>query len=281
MVVLPVRVVDGNGRPLERDLPREAFQVYEDGVLQTIRVFKREDAPASIALVTDHSGSMSFNLASITESLIRFVRESKPDDEVSVINFSQAADVDASFTSDQTVLSRALQRGVIRGDTALWDAIAYSIRYVSTAARHDRKIMIVISDGDDAARSTALDDVTGALRSKNVTVFTFGIGSPSRRTRAGLRKLAQITGGRAYFPKELAELNAALDSLSRDLRRQYTIAYTPPESGRAAACHQISVKLKAARSATAHTRTSYCDAPDHTSVKASGRGDLPSMSVKP
>lgn len=169
LVVLPLRVLDAKRRPVEPPLPQSALNVFEDGVEQTISVFRHEDAPASVTLLIDHSGSMSYKLQDVTEGALTFVAAAHPQTETSVISFSQHTSVDAVFTSDISVVTRALGRGTMRGNTALWDAIQTGIRHMNASARYQRRIVILLSDGEDAASSVQPADLVRSAQSSEVT----------------------------------------------------------------------------------------------------------------
>lgn len=258
LVLLPVRVLDRFGHPLEADLPQGAFEVYEDGIRQSIRVFEREDAAVSMGLVVDHSGSMSYKLEAVRAAAVALVRNSNPSDEVFVVSFGRQPYLDADFTQDEQVLGEALRRGVIRGNTALWDALGFSLRHMKKSAHRDLRVLIVISDGQDVESSTTASDVIQEAQESEVTVYSIGLGSESRRDRGALRMLADSTGGEAFFPKALSDLDGLARRLAHDIRRQYLIGYSPANSGGEPFCRKIAVTLEAKWKATVRTRTGYC-----------------------
>jgi VWFA-related protein len=261
-VVLPVRVLDNSGRPLEADLPQSAFTVFEDGVTQSIRSFQHDDVPVSIGLVIDRSGSMSYKLDTVATSALTLVRNSHSADEIFVVNFSRHPFLDADFTSDQRAVGDALQRGTIRGNTALWDAVQFSLRHMKTSALRERKVLIVFSDGNDIESSVSAESVAQEAQRAEITVYAFAFGTESRQGRNTLNKLTRMTGGETFLPARLDDVDGLVRRLARDIRRQYTITYSPSNSTNDGRCRKIIVKLKGGLKSTVRTRTAYCPAFD-------------------
>jgi len=151
-VVLPTTVMDKNGH-LVTTLPREAFTVLENGVQQEIKQFKREDVPVSMGLIIDNSGSMREKRAKVEAAALALVKASNPEDEVFIVNFNDEAFLDnphgKDFTSDVKEMEDALTRIDSRGGTAMRDAIRMSIDHVKEKAHKDKKVLVVVTDGND------------------------------------------------------------------------------------------------------------------------------------
>lgn len=259
LVVLPVSVLDAKGRPVQPPLPTSAFSVFEDGIEQDIQLSAQEDTSSSITLVIDHSGSMSYKLQAVAEGALTFVRASHPQSETSVISFSQRAYLDAAFTSDIGTLTRALSRGTIRGNTAIWDAVQVGIQHVNESARYRRRILILVSDGEDVASSVKLPDLIRSAQHAEVTIYAFGFGKIAGKSRRALKALAQSTGGKLSISTDPSRFKAMLSQLANDIRQQYTIAYRPIRAGERGQCHSVRITLKPGYHGVVNTRTGYCE----------------------
>ena len=228
-------VVDKSGH-LITDLPESAFTVYEDGVKQPIKVFKREDVPVSIGLVIDNSGSMRDKRAKVAAAALALVKASNKDDESFVVNFNDEAFLDLphnkEFTNDLSELEEALSRIDARGGTAMRDAIRMSIDWVKEKGHRDKKVLVVVTDGNDNSSVISLENLVKAAQQAGVLIYSVGLLSEEERREAqkakrALLDLAEATGGEAFFPKELSEVDRIAGQVARDIRSQYTIAYTP------------------------------------------------------
>src|SRR5437660_208696 len=235
LVVCHTTVVDKTGH-LVTTLPKEAFTVLEDGKPQEIKVFRREDIPVSLGLVIDNSGSMREKRAKVEAANLALVRDSNPDDEAFVVNFNDEAFLDLphnkDFTSDIKELEEALTRVDSRGGTAMRDAIRMSIDHLKEKAHKDKKALVVVTDGNDNSSAISLENLVKAAQQSDVLVYGIGLlGEEERReaqrAQRALKSLAEATGGEAFFPKELSEVDKIAHQVARDIRNQYTIAYSP------------------------------------------------------
>jgi VWFA-related protein len=270
LVVLHTTVVDKSGR-LVTNLSQEAFTVYENGVLQQIRRFQREDVPVSLGLVVDNSGSMREKRAKVEAAALALVKESNPDDEVFIVNFNDEAFMDLprskDFTSDIEEMEEALTRIDSRGGTAMRDAIRMSIDWLKEKAHKDKKVLVVITDGNDNASAVSLEDLVKAAQQSGVLLYSVGLLSEEERreatrARRALEALAAATGGETYFPRELSEVDRIAHQVARDIRNQYTIQYTPLNTAMDGGYRQIKVAVNAAGHPTARTRSGYYATPD-------------------
>src|SRR5262249_19733939 len=169
-VQLPISVLDKEGRPVD-GLKQEHFQIFEDKIQQTIKTFRHEDIPLSLALVIDNSGSMRNKRERVNSAALAFVRESNPDDETSIINFDDSAYLEQDFTGSIGDLIDALENIDARGETALYDALYLASDKVMKDGRRDKKVVLVISDGEDNASRYGINKVIEALRQSKVTVY--------------------------------------------------------------------------------------------------------------
>jgi len=230
LVLLQATVIDGHGVPVT-NLDRDAFTVFENRKRQPIEVFRREDVPVSIGLLIDNSGSMRTLRAKVEAAALAFARASNPMDELCVVNFADKVDLDIPFTSDLTVLERRIARVDSIGGTALWDAINTAQSYVGDHATRPRTVLLVITDGNDNASVARLRQVVRQAQRREIVVDAVGLFgsnvSTAARGRHELERLTQETGGSAFFPDDVDQINAVMLELARQIRNQYVIAYSP------------------------------------------------------
>lgn len=228
-VVLHATVVDEYGR-LVTSLDRSAFSVYQNGQPEAITSYRREDVPVAIGIVIDNSGSMRDKRGKVNQAVLNLVRASNPQDEVFVVNFSQTPYLDQDFTSDVNLLQSALHQISSRGSTALYDAVVASSGHLRNNPRLDKKVLLLITDGQDNMSRETLQDALRKLQSnKGATLYAIGLTEQgiTRSGREALQSLAASTGGAAYFPQSLDEVDAITRSIAHDIRNQYTLAYNP------------------------------------------------------
>jgi Ca-activated chloride channel homolog len=228
-VVLHATVVDEQ-RNIVPGLDRSAFTVYENGVPQTITSFRREDAPVALGIVIDNSASMRDKRDKINQAVLNLIRASNPQDEVFVVNFSDNPYLDQDFTSDEKLLQVALHRTSLKGTTALYDAVVASSAHLNKDAHLDKKVLLVITDGQDNMSQETLQDAARRLQQANgPTLYAVGLlGSGMQaRGRDALKRLADGSGGVAYFPETLDEVDNLTRTIAHDIRTQYMIAYRP------------------------------------------------------
>src|SRR6059036_2665882 len=236
-VQLPISVLDREGRPVN-GLTKENFQIFEDKVLQTIKTFKHEDIPLSLGLIIDNSGSMRSKRERVNSAALSFVRESNPDDETFIVNFDDAAYLEQDFTGSIGDLIDALDNIDTRGETALYDAVYLSVDHVKEG-RKDKRVLLLISDGEDNVSKYGLNKVIDALSESKVTLYAIGLleendqrgglfkKPPSKKAKEILQKFAEMTGGQAYFPKSLDEVEELVKDIAHEIRNHYTLSYTP------------------------------------------------------
>lgn len=246
-VVLHATVVDSSGR-LESHLDRTAFSIFEDGQPQTITSFQREDVPVAIGIVIDNSSSMRDKREQVNRAVLNLIRASNPRDEVFVVNFSQNSYLDQDFTSNVSLLEQALNRTTMRGSTALYDAIVASAAHLKSNARLEKRLLLVITDGQDNMSQKTLQEAMRYLGQKDgPAVYAIGLMGLQHENQGheALQKLSDATGGCAFFPQSLGEVNDIASTLAHDIRRQYTIAYKPQNEKKDASYHPISVDARA------------------------------------
>jgi len=229
-VLLTCAVVDEKGQPMQ-DLSRVDFQVWEDGVKQVTSSFLHQDLPVSLGILVDNSGSMRDKRAAVNTAALNLLKASNSQDSAFIVNFSDQAILDQVFTSDIALLNRGLSHFDSRGTTALYDAVAASADELVNHAKLPKQVLLVITDGADNA--SRLDLVQAIRRVQNLggpVVYTIGLlfgidKEESDRAREALEKLSQETGGIAYFPHSLQDVDTIATEVARDIRSQYTIGY--------------------------------------------------------
>lgn len=264
-VVLNCSVLDGN--KLVQDLKRENFEVFEDGVKQTLISFQHTDLPVSIALVVDNSGSMSRKRPSVNKSALDLVQASNPDDEAFVVNFSDEAFIDQEFTSNVNKLRDGLARLESRGGTALYDAVVASADKLVADAKHPKQVLILITDGEDNASSLNLEQTIRRVQQlSGPVIYSIGLlfgdemsHAEVRHARRALEMLSTETGGIAYFPKSVDQVDQIAAEVARDVRNQYTLGYhsTKPTSEPGFRRVQVNAEEKGKGKLTVRTRTGY------------------------
>jgi Ca-activated chloride channel homolog len=242
--------VQNRKRILVSGLGKENFQVYEDGVLQQIESFSHEDIPVTVGLVIDNSGTMRPKRAEVIAAALAFARSSNPEDQIFVTNFNEnvsfALPGDTPFTNKIPQLEVALSKIATTGMTALYDAVAAALEHLKKGNK-DKRVLIVISDGDDNASKRNLAQIMAMARQSDAIIYTIGIfdeGNPDRNPDA-LEKLAKVTGGVAFFPGLVKDIVPICKGIAHDFRNQYTITYTPRNIKQDGTYRVIQVKAEA------------------------------------
>jgi len=258
------------------DLPKEAFTVYENGVQQPIQRFKREDVAVSMGLIIDNSGSMRDKRAKVEAAALGLVKASNPDDEVFVVNFNDEAFLDLphgrDFTNNIQEMEEALTRIDSRGGTAMRDAIRMSIDHVKEKGHKDKKVLVVVTDGNDNSSVISLEKLVKDSQQSEVLIYSVGLLSEeerreARRAERALNDLAVATGGEAFFPKNVSEVDQIAKQVARDIRSQYTIQYTPSNEAMDGTYRQIKIAVNAPGKPTVRTRSGYYATPDQGQPK--------------
>ena len=270
LVVCHTTVVDKYGH-LVLDLPEAAFSVAENGVQQAIKRFKREDVPVSLGLIIDNSGSMRDKRAKVAAAALGLVKASNKDDEVFVVNFNDDAYLDLphgkDFTNDITEMEEALSHLDSRGGTAMRDAIRMSIDHVKQKGHRDKKVLVVVTDGNDNMSEVTLEKLVQEAQQQEVLIYTIGLLAEEERREAGRAKRAldtitRATGGQAHYPNLVDEVGKLALQVAHDIRNQYIIAYTPANQKLDGGFRQIRVTVSGSNRPTVRTRTGYYATPD-------------------
>jgi VWFA-related protein len=238
-VLLNCTVLDEKGR-LVMDLNKGDFRLWEDGVAQTIESFQHQDLPVSLGILVDNSGSMRDKRAAVRTAALDLVKASNPEDAAFIVNFSDKAYLDQNLTSNLAALERGLSRFDSRSTTALYDAVVASANELASHAKQPKQVVLIITDGaDNASRETLEQAIRRVQNLGGPVVYSIGLlfgddEEESQMARRALETLSAETGGVAYFPASLQDVDEIAKEVARDIRNQYTIGYhstKPPGLG--------------------------------------------------
>jgi Ca-activated chloride channel homolog len=234
LVVLHTTVVDKDDHVIT-DLTQDDFKVFEDDVPQQIVRFVREDVPVSLGMLVDNSGSMRDKRQTVNVAALDFVKASNPDDEVFIVNFNDEPFLDSPFTKSQEQLQDALQRIDSRSGTALYDATSSSLDYLQEEGKHDKKVLLIISDGEDNASRGTLEKLVRRLQETDTIIYAVGLLSEedprsAKRAQQAIRHITRATGGAAYFPESTDDVHELTQQIAHAIRNQYIIMYKPDEN---------------------------------------------------
>src|SRR5579884_84810 len=266
LVVLHASVVDKKGK-LITNLDRDAFKVFENQQPQQIKIFRREDVPVSLGIIIDDSGSMMTKRTRVEAAALAMVRASNPQDEVFIVNFNDDAFLDVPFTNDIHKMEQGLARIDSRGGTAMRDAINMSLDYERSEAKKDKKVLMVITDGNDNASNISLEKLVQRANQSDTLVYAIGLFTEEEKheatkARRALNELTNATGGLAYYPKDVNEVQQWAVEIAHDIRNQYTIAYTPTIQQLDGSYRQIKVIVDAPGKPVVRTRSGYYATPE-------------------
>jgi VWFA-related protein len=257
-------VVMDRHKALVSGLSKDNFHIYEDNILQQIKHFSHEDAPVTVGLVIDNSGSMGPKRADLIAAALSFAHSSNPLDQIFVLNFNEHVSYGlpkgVPFTDRPDQLQLALSTIQTIGETALYDAIASALDHLKQSTC-DKKVLIVISDGGDNASTHSLAQILDRSRDSSAIIYTIGIfdDQDGDQNPGPLKKLANQTGGEAFFPQSSRDITSICEGIARDIRNQYTLAYIPSISQRVGGYRRVEVKASSPDHGklSVRTRTGY------------------------
>jgi Ca-activated chloride channel family protein len=246
LVNLQIRVIDRSNRPVD-NLTKDSFHVFEDGVPQPVESFTREEVPITYGLAVDTSLSLRSQIQTVIDAAKTIINSNKSGDETFIERFISSDKIEqvAPFTANKDLLLEAIDNLYLEGgQTAVIDGVYIAAESVAEYKKGDdsdrrRRALIVITDGEDRHSYYTEQQLTQRLREEDVQIFVIGfVGelekeagfikkSPQTKAMALLNKFASETGGRAFFPQSLAELPEIANSIIRDMRTQYVVAYNP------------------------------------------------------
>lgn len=260
-VVLNASVIDRNGK-LVTNLPESAFKVFENGVEQVIKEFSREDVPVSMGIIIDNSGSMKEKRAAVAAASLALVKASNPQDEVFIVNFNDDAYLDQPFTNDLRKLQQALDRIDSRGGTAMRDAISMSMDYLKDKGKKDKKVLLVVTDGNDNGSNLSLEALVRKAQQSGVLIYSIGLLNEeeprqAKEAKKALHDLALASGGLEYYPKDATEVDKITPDVAHEIRNQYILVYSPINQAFDGTFRKITVTVRAPGNLTVRTRNGY------------------------
>ncbi len=266
LVVLHASVVDNKGR-LVTTLKQEAFKVFENGKEQKLRTFRQEDVPVSLGLIVDNSGSMRNKRQKVEAAAIAMIKASNPQDEVMVVNYNDEAYEDTPLTSDLKRMEEGLSRIDARGGTAMYDAISMTMDRLIQKGKHEKKVIMLITDGNDNASVTKLEQLIRKVTTNHdIVIHCIGIleeeeKREARKAKRAVEAIATATGGLFYFPKDLSEVEKISLEIAHDIRNQYVLGYSPDIQQLDGSFRQIKVTANGPNRPTVRTRSGYYATP--------------------
>jgi Ca-activated chloride channel family protein len=268
LVSLNVTVSDGSGRYVI-DLDKDDFQVFEDGVKQDVTLFNRTNSPIALALLLDTSASMESKMTTVQEAAIGFARKLRSQDLAEVIDFDSRVVVLQGFTSDVPQLEQAIRKTSAGGSTSLYNAVYIALKDLKKAVATSpdevrRQAVVVLSDGEDTSSLLPFEEVLDLAKRSETAIYSIGLRSPEGGSSAKgfkeaefvMRQFSQETGGRAFFPSQLADLSDVYGRIADELSSQYTVGYTSKNPKRDGAWRRIVVRVNRP-SVAARTKQGY------------------------
>ena len=266
IVSLNVTVVDGASHYVT-DLDQNDFSVFEDGVKQDVTFFSRRQQTIAMSMLLDSSASMEDKLSTLQTAAVNFVKRLKPADLAQVIDFDSSVQIRQGFTSNQGELEAAILQTAAGGSTSLHNAIYISLkelRKIKVQSDEDvrRQALVVFSDGEDTSSLVSFDEVLDLAKRSETAIYTIALRGADTQTRGFrdaefvMRQLAQETGGRAFFPAKIDDLNGVYATIADELASQYTLGYTSRNSKRDGAWRRIVVQVNKP-SVTPRTKKGY------------------------
>jgi Ca-activated chloride channel family protein len=252
LVSLNVTVMDGTR--YVTGLAESDFEVYEDGVKQSLTIFSQVQQPIALAILLDTSNSMEDKIATAQEAATGFVRRMKKNDVIEVIDFNSQVRIPQPFTNDVGALERAIRQTKVNGSTSLYNALYVSLKGLKderakSSEEIRRQAIVVLSDGDDTSSVIEYEDVLELAKRSETAIYAIGL----RQQESGrgkfkeaefvLRQLSQETGGRVFFPTSIAELPKIYEQISEELASQYSMAYSSKNPMRNGAWRRIDVRV--------------------------------------
>ena len=268
-VVVVHATIKDRGGAYVTGLTRDAFAILEDGRPQTPQLFTGEDAPVTVGLLVDSSGSMQPNRERVIAAATAFAQASHPNDELFALTFndtvSAALPPTAPFTSDVAVLQGAVANTIrAHGRTALFDAIAAGLDYVGRG-RHERRVLVIVSDGGDNTSQSTFEEVVTKAQASNAVIYTVALADPADNDANPrlLGRIAQANGGEAFRPRSVDDITDVLQHIARDIRHTYTIGYVSTNPVRDGAFRRIRLVVQSPdhRRLFVRTRSGYLASP--------------------
>ena len=273
LVVLRITVSDQQGRAAMR-LSQDAFKVYEDGVEQRVSFFSDEESPVSWGLVLDRSGSMMEMMSDVYDAALHVIDEGTARDETFIVTFNKTPELVIDFTPDRHRLENSVLGLKAEGETALYDAVNFALDNLKNA-KNRKRVLVVVTDGEDNASRLKFRDLIEHAEEEDAVIYTVGmfgdmgessallakmLGTGTRDGQAELKKLAEVTGGLAHFPKNVDQCKSVMREIAREVSQQYSLGYYPVNKERDGKWRGIKVAVNHNGTSTrlvARTRSGY------------------------
>jgi Ca-activated chloride channel family protein len=297
LVLMYTTVFDKIGRFVS-GIKQEDFTVYEDGVQQTILSFSQEDVPVSMGILLDLSGSMRGKIEQVNKAAQAFIRASNPQDQVFLIGFNEDVELLQDFTSDIDEITDALENTVVMGSTAIYDAVYLGVQKAHTGSK-PKKAIVLITDGVDRESYYTLDAMVSKVQESDVQVFAVGFLDPIKKkglfsgwsktvpekARDALVRIAEETGGKAFFPDNVSDIHDIVSEIASELRNQYSIGYFSSNGARDGSFRRVKIEIAGANAAgnrLRYRRGYFAPKADVTrkAARSSDEGPQPSDSLK-
>lgn len=255
LVLTYATVFDKNGRFVS-GLSKEDFKIYEDGVQQTILSFSQEDVPVSLGILLDLSGSMRGKIEQVNKAALAFIAASNPQDQVFLIGFNEDVELLQDFTSDIDEITDALENTAVMGSTAIYDAVYLGVQKAHTGTKA-KKAIVLITDGVDRESYYSLDELVSKVQETDVQVFAVGFLDPIKKrglfsswsksvpekARDAITRISEETGGKAFFPSEVAEIHNIVSEIAHELRNQYSLGYFSSNGARDGSFRRVKIEI--------------------------------------
>jgi Ca-activated chloride channel homolog len=260
-VVLHASVRDKTGK-LVTNIPQSAFKVFENGAEQQLNLFRREDVPVSMGIIIDNSGSMRDKRTKVAAASMALVKASNPQDEMFIVNFNDDAYLDQPFTSDNKKLEEALDKIDSKGGTAMRDAISMSIDYLKENGKKEKKVLLVVTDGNDNTSNETLERLVRKATQSEVLIYCIGLLTEeepreAKKAKRALKSLAEASGGLDYYPKDLTEVERITPQVAHEIRNQYILGYLPTNAAMDGTYRKVNVVVNGYGRPTVRTRNGY------------------------
>ncbi len=264
LVLVNATVSDSKGR-LVTGLEQENFRIWEDKVEQKVEYFSSEDTPMSIGLIFDATGSMEDKISRARDAAVSFLKTGNPEDEFFLVTFSQSPRLAEGFTTDISRLQNHMLFTPAKGLTPLFDAVYLGLETMKSA-RNKRKALLLITDGEDNHSRYSFWDIKEFVKEQDVQIFVIGIVNssgeldPGRDGQAIIEDLAQISGGRAFFPDSVDELEDICNKIALELRNQYVLGYHSTNEAKDGKWRKIRLKInppKGVSNLSVHGKSGY------------------------
>jgi Ca-activated chloride channel family protein len=254
LVSLNVTVTDNTGRFIT-DLNQEDFQVFEDGAKQDVTFFTRSQLPIALALLLDTSASMDTKLSTAQEAAIGFAKRLRSQDLASVVDFDSRVVILQPFSNDVAALEKAIRDTSAGGSTSLYNAVYIALNEMKKLRARSveeirRQAIVVLSDGEDTSSLLPFEEVLELAKRSVTAIYAIGLHSKEPRVASSfneadfvLKSLCQETGGRAFFPQAVGELDAIYSQIADELSSQYTVGYTSKNPKRNGAWRRIVLRV--------------------------------------